>query len=499
MIIIQSILIYIPAVAIGFLLVHLLWPERGMFALLFKFFLGIGAGLGLTSLLYFIILLVMPVGFPFLTLQIIILFILFFLTIRRERNMQYATRNISSRSEAERTNYELRITNYQSLITYYSLLASILITLASFINFSIRRDQGAFDAWMIYNRAARFIFRDPANWQATLSPDLYWGFHADYPLLVSSNVAWAWTALGTENIRVPLVQSGLFLFACIGLLFTALAQVKGIRQAGLAAIILMSISGFVRSGSGQTADVPLAFFMLASMTIMSLRARSAKQSPVMDDDQTEDVRAERSRSVLLGKATFSGSDIFLVLSGFMAGLAGWTKNEGLLFITVSVVILFLFFTWTKSLREFIYFGLGLAFPALVILYFKSITPAGDLFSGSLADILARITDPTRYLLILKSLGSEFLSFGGWPVPLLLFIVLLFLVFGSKPEAEMKQTLRALSAIIVLQLLGYLAIYLITPHDLSWQIDTAFDRNVLQIFPSFLFLFFASIRDFGSLS
>jgi hypothetical protein len=193
----------------------------------------------------------------------------------------------------------------------------------------------------------------------------------------------------------------------------------------------------------------------------------------------------------------SHSKGLLFISGFMAGLAGWTKNEGLLFIAVSVAILFLVFTRTKSLRSFIYFGLGLAFPVLVILYFKSITPAGDLFSGSPADILARITDPNRYLLILKSLGSELLSFGGWPVPLLLFIVLLFFIFGSKLETELKQPFHASSIILVLQLLGYLAIYLITPHDLSWQLGTAFDRNVLQIFPSFLFLFFISIRDAGS--
>jgi hypothetical protein len=493
----QSILVYIPAVAIGFLLVHLLWPERGLFALLFKFFLGIGAGLGLTSLLYFIILLVIPIGFPFLTLQIIILLILLFITFRRERNMQYATRNISSRSEAERTPH---VTHYLSLITYYLLLASILITLASFINFSIRRDQGAFDAWMIYNRAARFIFRDPANWQATLSPDLYWGFHADYPLLVSSNVAWAWASLGTENIRVPLVQSGLFLFACIGLLFTALAQVKGIGQASLAAIILMSISGFVRSGSGQIADVPLMFYMLASIATMSLRgAFSPEAIPSSAMMLLQKQSAKQSPSPAMGLLRFARSDVLIVISGFMAGLAGWTKNEGLLFIAVSVVILFFVFARTKSLRSLIYFGLGLAFPVLIILYFKSITPAGDLFSGSFADILTRITDLTRYLLILKSLGSEFLSFGGWPVPLLLFIVLLFFIFDSKLETEIKQLFRALSIILVLQLLGYLAIYLITPHDLSWQIDTAFDRNVLQIFPSFLFLFFASIRDFGSLS
>ncbi|MCJ7435643.1 MAG: hypothetical protein MUO77_19340, partial [Anaerolineales bacterium] len=453
----QSIIIYIPAIVIGFLLVHLLWPERGLWVLLFKLSLGVGAGLGLTSLLYFIILLVIPIGFPFSTLQIIILLILLFLTIRRERTIPltprpspFATRSTPSTS---------RVTHYSLLIT---LLLSLLITIASFINFSIRRDQGAFDAWMIYNRAARFIVRDPANWQATLSPDLSWGFHADYPLLVSTNVAWAWTSLGAENIRVPLVQSGLFLFACIGLLFTALAQVKGIRQSSLAAIILMSISGFVRSGSGQTADVPLAFFMLASIAIMSLRGTFFPEA-ILSQQETASPKAR--------------SDMLLVLSGFMAGLAGWTKNEGLLFIAVSVVIMFLFFARTKSLRSFIYFGLGLVFPALVILYFKSITPAGDLFSGSPADILARIADPTRYLLILKSLGSELLSFGGWPVPLILFIILLFFVFGSKLDTETRQLFRALSAIAALQLLGYLVIYLITPHDLAWQLGTALDRNV----------------------
>ena len=187
---------------------------------------------------------------------------------------------------------------------------------------------------MIYNRAARFIFRDPANWQATLSPDLYWGFHADYPLLVSTNVTWAWASLGAENIRVPLVQSGLFLFACIGLLFTALAQVKGIGQAGLAAIILMSISGFVRSGSGQTADVPLMFYMLAS--ISSLYLWSVGACSHNSDGKPSHPKSSRSKGLLL-------------ISGFMAGLAGWTKNEGLLFIAVSIVILFFVFAQDKIL------------------------------------------------------------------------------------------------------------------------------------------------------
>jgi hypothetical protein len=450
----ESILIYIPAVAIGFLLVHPLWPECGLFALLFKLSLGAGAGLGLTSLFYFIILLVMPVRFPFLTLQIIILLVLLFITIRREHPTLHAPR-ITFRTS--------RNTNYALLI----FLLFILITLASFINFSIRRDQGAFDAWMIYNRAARFIFRDPANWQATLSPDLYWGFHADYPLLVSTNVAWAWASLGTENIRVPLMQSGLFLFACIGLLFTALVQVKGIRQASLAAIILMSISGFVRSGSGQIADVPLIFFILAGI-------------------------------VLLYLAIQNNSNSLFALSGLMTGLAGWVKNEGLLVIVVSLVVLFFFcIKQQKSLKSFLRFCAGLLFPTLVITYFKvALAPPSDLFVGSLSENFAKFIDPTRYGLILKASLNQILYFGNWPFSLVISLLIYGLVLGFHLPEDSRKAFWLALAIIVMQLLGYIGVYLITPHDLAWHLGTSFGRTVMQVFPSLLFLFFISLKDFG---
>ena len=170
---------------------------------------------------------------------------------------------------------------------------------------------------------------------------------------------------------MPLVQSGLFLFGCIGLLFIALAQVRSVGQASLATIILMSFSGFIRDGSGQTADVPLAFYILASI-------------------------------VLLYPAIQQSNRSLFVLSGLMAGLSGWVKNEGLLVTVTSLMVLFFICVKQKSIQSFFQFITGLLFPALVIAYFKvALAPPSDLFAGSLSENFAKVIDPARYGLILQ--------------------------------------------------------------------------------------------------
>lgn len=452
MIYLQSILVYMPGLAIGSLLVHTIWPERSLLILLLKAIIGIGTGLGLISLLYFIVLLVDPVGFPFLTFQIIILLVLLFITIRRERSTFQFPRI---------TFPKLTFTNYVLPVFFLLIL---VVTIASFINFSIRYDQGGFDAWMIYNRAARFIYRDTVNWRATLSPDLYSGSHADYPLLVASNVAWAWTSLGAENIRVPFVQSGLFLFGCIGLLFIALAQAKSIGQASFATIILMSFFGFIRDGSSQTADVPLAFYILASIVLLYLAIQQSNIS-------------------------------LFALSGLMVGLAGWTKNEGLLVTMTSLMVLFFICVKRKSIQSFFQFITGLLFPALVIIYFKvALTPPSDLFVGSLSENFAKVIDPARYSLILQFIFHEVLYYGGWPFSLALSLLVYGFIFGFDLPKDFRNAFGAVITIIGMQLIGYLSIYLISPYDLKWHLTTSLGRTILQVFPSLLFLFFLAVRD-----
>ena len=47
--------------------------------------------------------------------------------------------------------------------------------------------------------------------------------------------------------------------------------------------------------------------------------------------------------------------------------------------------------------------------------------------------------------------------------------------------------------LVIQALGYYAIYLITPYDLTWHLSYSIERIALQIFPLVAFLILSASR------
>ena len=47
--------------------------------------------------------------------------------------------------------------------------------------------------------------------------------------------------------------------------------------------------------------------------------------------------------------------------------------------------------------------------------------------------------------------------------------------------------------LIVQALGYYAIYLITPYDLTWHLQYSIDRIFLQIFPLIAFLILSASR------
>ena len=187
-----SLLIFLIPVLIGGLITHRVWPDRRAMALLLKGSLGTGLGLGVSALLYFLALIVAPGRIDMLALQVALLVILASVTLLRERDQKWDRLGFTHLSRLQ-----------------WALIAAVVLAFGiltvSFYKLALVRPQGGFDAWSIWNRAARFIYRDPENWRATLSPDLHWQNHADYPLLVPLNVAWVWQAVGAETLRVPMI------------------------------------------------------------------------------------------------------------------------------------------------------------------------------------------------------------------------------------------------------------------------------------------------------
>ena len=431
----------------GSLIAHLLWPERKGSALLLKFSLGIGMGLGINSILYFLALNIAPKQINVLAVEVVLFVTLGIIAFLRERNQKWERRRF------------LSLSRIQWGLIIVGLIASAMLVLI-FVDQSIAQPQAGIDAWSIWNRAARFISRDPENWRATLSPDLYWHDHADYPLLVPLNVAWGWQMIGSENVRVPMMVGAFFVLASIGMMFATVALTRTIGQASLATLVLMGTPLFVWAGAGQVADVPVMYFIFASSALMFL-------------------------------ALTQQNSAFLILSGFMAGLAGWTKNEGLLLIVACVVALIVV-NLKELFRSLKFFLAGLAIPLTMILYFKSIAPPSDLFTGSSA--LVQILDISRYWMIFGALGRQLLTFGYWPFSIFIGLAFYALLMQIHWETYFDKGLQALASTILLQSLGYFLIFLLTPHELIWQLNTSLYRLILQLYPSELFLFFSVVSE-----
>ena len=78
-------LVFLVPVLSGALVVHLLWPDREIVHLFLKFFLGIGVGLGISSLQYFVYLFFFAGQTWFIAVELATFLILLLAAISAER------------------------------------------------------------------------------------------------------------------------------------------------------------------------------------------------------------------------------------------------------------------------------------------------------------------------------------------------------------------------------------------------------------------------------
>jgi hypothetical protein len=443
-------LVYLPAVLAGGLLVHHLWHGTQPSRLLFKFGLGIGLGLGLTSLITFLILLLANRLVGFMTIQIMLLLCGLFLTWRNWKSNPLLPERFT-------------FTRLQKILLGIFILA-LLVTASAYAIYAAMTPTGRFDAWMIYNRTARFIYRDPANWQNTLSPELYWLFHADYPLLIPVNVAGAWNTLGSEIMRAPQAQSAYFLLGIFCLLMGAIAHLRTTGQSFLAGIALLAMPVFYYTAAREEADLTVAFFILATLALLFLYSNDRKPA-------------------------------LIALAGLTAGLAAWTKNEGLLFLLTGSLAWVILLYKQGQLAHLKRYTLGLALPLAVIAYFKLfLTPPNDLFdtAGS-AGLLERLTNFERYPAIAWYFYQQIFNFGNGNLTILL-IAIYGMIVGLDKSNSRRQPVLAASVAVLLQLAGYFLVYTLSPHDIDWHLRTSMYRLMVHVFPAMLFLFFVSIAE-----
>ena len=434
----------------GFLLVRALssgprgWCRHDFLRLL----LGAGLGVGLSSCCYFLGLLSQIPG-AFLELLLLVGAGVGAFLRRKNAKCPLCQTPAAPRND--------RLLTSALAMVFFVLL---MLDGGAFIGAVSRAPNGQWDAWAIWNMRARFLYRDGgAVWRDGFTELMNWS-HPDYPLLVPAFVASVWRTLGRETRTVPIALSAFFSFGSAGLMATSVSILRGARQGYLAGLVLAATPALYLQGASQYADVPLAFFVLATLVTATL--------------------ADRHDSIG-----------FSVLAGTMATLAGWTKNEGLQWFGC----FFLAWLIVNRSRRMAAFLAGAAPVLAVILLFKTqVATSSDIVgtSGRIG-MMRRLLDISRYELIIREGLVHVWNFG--PLVLSPFVILaVFLaVVGVRPDARDRRALQICCLALALTIPGYFMVYVLRSLDLAWLLRTSLNRLILQIWPGIVFAVFLAAR------
>ena len=335
-------------------------------------------------------------------------------------------------------------------------LIVVAMSAASLAYWTLLMPHGGWDAWAVWNLRARFIFRAGDEWRQAFGSFMP---HTDYPLLVPLAVVRGWTYAAAEVQTIPILIALLFAVTTVVLLVAAVAEQRGMTLGLLAGMVLLTTPIYLEQSAMQTADVPLAFYFLATVVLLTAVERTGRLQP-------------------------------LFLAGVTAGLASWTKNEGLLFLiaalTASLTLTMKQRSFRPSFKQALVLLSGTAPALLTGWWFRdTVAPPNDLMNQQVGHVLTKLADPARYAQILLATLSEVWRHYPW-LPVLGAGVL---ICGCDRRLLAGAPLTILSTVV----LGYFAVYLITPLDLGYHLGSSLERLLLQLWPIGLFVFFSNVR------
>jgi hypothetical protein len=419
--------------------------------------LGAGAGVAISSVLFFLMLLAHLASAPSIVAVNAALLVAGAWVAFRRRRAPGLTASIDT--PAFRWNWLLAL----SLAAGFALVLSGLLDVASAGRY------GEWDAWSIWNLRAKFMAGPGDAWKGAVSP-LLERSHPDYPLLLSGFIAMIWKVAGDSPTWVPQATSFLFLALVLGLLVSALTVLRSFSAALLAGFAVLASTSFLFLATMQYADLPLSFYLLGAIVLLLL---SSREEP--------------------------GSRLYRALAGFFASCAAWTKNEGILFAGLLLAVTLVLQArdgGVKSVfRRWLPLALGAAPVLLLVGGFKLFLapPADPFLHQNAAQIAQKLGDAGRYSQIGKALLSDAYHYGQpWSHPLLLLAILAF-ALGFRIDEKFASSIRGAAIALALVFASYCGAYLITPNDLAWHLQTSLARLYSHLWPSALLLAFMVLR------
>jgi hypothetical protein len=347
---------------------------------------------------------------------------------------------------------------------------ALVAAVGVFVLLSWVRPNGEWDAWAFWNLRARFLFGGGAEWWREAFHPLA-GRHPDYPLLLPGLVARTWLYVGRATVLAPVLVAMLFTFATVGVAAGAVAALRGETQGLLAALVLLGTVGFTAHGTMQYADIPLGFFVLATLVLLWLSDRGA----------TEPWSTR-------------------CLAGAMAGFAAWTKQEAMLFVVALVSVRLVIISrgrgWGPPKMElFTPLACGLAPVLAIVAYFDlRLAPhVSFLWTQQLDAVRARLSDVARYESIGQALAGELASFGDWIISVVGLLIVYAVLVGTRVDAADRRPLAASVTVLGMVLAGYLGMFLLTAPYLESWLGSGLTRLLLHLWPSCVLVYWLAVK------
>lgn len=322
---------------------------------------------------------------------------------------------------------------------------------------SLRRPDGDWDAWAMWLLRARCLYRGGSDFAVAFDSSYT---QTQYPLLWPGLVAQSWYTLGWEApLAAPLLATLLYAGVLAVLIGTCTA-LAGRFAGAIAALALVATRHFNGVPASLYADLPVAAYVLAASASVLLAISLADRRPA-------------------------------ILAGLFAGFAAWSKNEGMLHALALLSGVMLIGGLTSGQRRATLARAGWllagSLPIVALLcYFKwRYGGENDLTEGQTsAHWISRLSDPHRWLRVAQSFFREAVGFSSWSFfGLAIPIVVAWASFKRRWNAA----LAPLGAAAGITLMGFAAVYLLTPHKLEWQIESSLPRLLAQCYPTLLLL------------
>jgi hypothetical protein len=292
------ILSLIVPIVIGFIACHVFFKGTKKLPFRFMITLAVPFGIGISS---FIFIFLSLLGLSPLLIFLLEVIVLIFVLIKYKKSGIQTPYYISysfNKLQLDKANI-----NPLLLLATTLYLFSWAMDVGVFYFNTIQAPHGLWDAWSCWNLLAKFISRAPNEWPQLFHQMNAVDFHPDYPLLQRGFIANSWALIGDETVWIPVISAFVFTFCTIGLITSSIRIFNSKIDGLIAGLVLLCTPFFMVMGYSQYADNTVGFFYLATVVLLTIARGGSTIKPNL-----------------------------LIAAGIAAGLAAYSKNEGLLFI-----------------------------------------------------------------------------------------------------------------------------------------------------------------------